>query len=217
MKSIFSPIRQEAGQKALLLARRLEKITFKLEAHHRHLHFSHKALQDQFVPKSLRFKPPGNHPVFQQIMDRASKHCLRARINICHNHIKTSKDNIKNIKCELSSLINEDTYSTLMSFLKSRATSFHNNINARHAKKLANLNTRGSKKADIDKNNWVVNLSTKPLLPEERSLLEKGPKFAPTPTIIPHKDIVAEIEAAIRHLPDDSRDAVRTSSAAGSS
>ena len=81
-------------------------------------------------------------------------------------------------------------------------------------KKLANLNTMGSQKADIDKNNWVVNLSTKPLLPEERSLLEKGPKFVPTPTIIPHKDIVAEIEAAIRHLPDDSKDAVRTSSAA---
>ncbi|PFX12271.1 Uncharacterized protein K02A2.6 [Stylophora pistillata] len=54
----------------------------------------------------------------------------------------------------------------------------------------------------------------KPLLPEERSLLEKGPKFAPTPTNIPHKNILAEIEAAICHLPDDSKDTVRTSSAA---
>ena len=87
-------------------------------------------------------------------------------------------------------------------------------INARHAKKLANLNDIGSQKADIDKNNWVVNLSKKPLLPEERSLLEKGPKFAPTPTNIPHKNFVAEIEVAIRHLPDDSKDAVRTCSAA---
>ena len=111
-------------------------------------------------------------------MDRASKHCLRARINICHDHIKTSKDNIKNTKRELSPRINEDTYSTLMSFLKSRATSFHNNINIRHVKKLADLNSIGCQKADIDKNNWVVNLSKKPLLPEERSLLEKGPKFA---------------------------------------
>ena len=44
--------------------------------------------------------------------------------------------------------------------------------------------------------------------------MEKGPKFAPTPSNIPHKNIVAKIEAAIRHLPDDSKDAVRTSSAA---
>ena len=136
-------------KKALSLARCLEKTTFKLEAHHCHLHFSQKALQNQFVPKSLRFKPPDSHPVFQQIMDRASKHCLWARINLCHHHIKTSKDNINSTKHELSSLINEDTYSTLMSFLKSRATSFHNNINARHAKKLAT---------------WIVLVFKKPTL-----------------------------------------------------
>ena len=77
------------------------------------------------------------------------------------------------------------------------------------------MNSIGSQKAGIDKNNWVVNLSKKSLLPEERSLLEKGPKFAPTPTNVPaHKNIVAEIEAAIRHLPDDSKDAIRTCSAA---
>ena len=91
-----------------------------------------------------------------------------------------------------------------MSFLKSRATSFHNN----------SLNSIGSQKADIDKNNWFVNLSKKPLFPEERPLSEKGPKFASTPTNIPHKNIVAEIQAAIRHLPDDSKEAVRTSSVA---
>ncbi len=41
----------------------------------------------------------------------------------------------------------------------------------------------------------------------------KGPKFAPTPSQIPHKDIVAEIEAAITDLPDESKDSVRTSAA----
>ncbi len=41
----------------------------------------------------------------------------------------------------------------------------------------------------------------------------KGPKFAPTPSHIPHKDIVAEIEAAITDLPDESKDSVRTSAA----
>jgi len=43
---------------------------------------------------------------------------------------------------------------------------------------------------------------------------EKGPKFASTPTNISHKNTVAEIKAAIRHLPDDSKDVVRTGSAA---
>ena len=65
----------------------------------------------------------------------------------------------------------------------------------------------------INKKNWVINLSHKPLTVAERSLLEKGPKFAPTPQTIPVKDIVSEVEAAIVRLPDDTKDAVRTTTA----
>jgi hypothetical protein len=60
---------------------------------------------------------------------------------------------------------------------------------------------------------WVINLSSKPLSANEQAILEKGPKFAPTPSQIPYKDIVAEIEAAITDLPDESKDAIRTSAA----
>lgn len=42
-----------------------------------------------------------------------------------------------------------------------------------------------------------------PLTVVKRSLLEKGAKFAPTPNQIPHKNIVAEVEAAINHLPEE--------------
>ncbi|KAL9953180.1 hypothetical protein ACROYT_G040554 [Oculina patagonica] len=45
-------------------------------------------------------------------------------------------------------------------------------------------------------------------------LRRKGPKFAPTPSKIPYKDFVAEVEAAITRLPDESKDQIRTSTAA---
>jgi len=48
---------------------------------------------------------------------------------------------------------------------------------------------------------------------DERSILEKGPKFAPSPRKIPTKDIVAEVEATIVRLPDDTKDSFRTSTA----
>ena len=90
--SIFKRIRQEAGLEALKLARTMEKTSYKLEAHYRRLHFSHKALEQQWIPKSLRFKPPGSHPIFKRIMERTSiKHCLRARISICHSQIQSLK------------------------------------------------------------------------------------------------------------------------------
>ena len=63
----------------------------------------------------------------------------------------------------------------------------------------------------INKDNWVVNLSKKPLLTDEHSILEKGPKFAPTPQKILIKAIVAEVEAAIVQLPDDTKDSIWTS------
>ena len=66
----------------------------------------------------------------------------------------------------------------------------------------------------MDKSNWVINLSKKPLQDAQRSLLEKGPKFAPTPSTIPYKENVAEVEAATKHLPAESREEIRTSTAA---
>ena len=66
----------------------------------------------------------------------------------------------------------------------------------------------------MDKDNWVVNLSKKPPQPAEHSLLKNGSKFVPTPFKIPYKDIVAEVEAAINCLSEESKDQVRTSTAA---
>ncbi len=103
--SIFKYIRQEAGQNALKLARSLEKSTYKLEAHYRHLNFTHHALENRWFPKSLRFQAPGKQPIFKKIMERTSTHCMRARINICHEQIRATNRNIAEIRKELSSCI----------------------------------------------------------------------------------------------------------------
>ena len=58
---------------------------------------------------------------------------------------------------------------------------------------------------------WM--LSSKPLSQTERCLLEKGPTFAPTPAMIPTKEIVCEIKAAVGNLPDVTKDSIRTTSA----
>ena len=66
---------------------------------------------------------------------------------------------------------------------------------------------------NIDRSNWVINLSKKPLTLAERSLLEKGPKFPITSARIPYKNIVSEVEAAIRKLPDETKDIIRMNTA----
>lgn len=114
----------------------------------------------------------------------------------------------------MTPLISTDNLMALKQFLKRRAQAICNNIDARHVKTLGNLHNEFNPSSNlVDKSNWVVNLSKKTLAVAGRSLLEKGPKFAPTPSQIPHKNIVAEVEAAITHLPEESKVFIRNSMA----
>ena len=45
--------------------------------------------------------------------------------------------------------------------------------------------------------NWVINLSKKELTPKEKSLLQKGPKFAVTPATIPIKEHISTTTVAV--------------------
>ena len=63
----------------------------------------------------------------------------------------------------------------------------------------------------VDKNKWVINLSSRPLSNAEVSLLEKGLNFAVTPTNIPATEIIAKVESAIRTLDSEQADTVRRS------
>ena len=142
-----------------------------------------------------------------------SIHCMRARISICHQQIMSTNHIIAENRKKLAACISNDSYSRLSQFLKLRARSVQNNITTRHEKKLKNLNNECTPDLTSLQKKWVINLSSKPLSRDEQAILEKGPKYAPTPSQIPHQNIVAEIEAVITDLPDESKDSIRTSAA----
>ena len=139
-----------AGQMAVRLARRLEKTTYKLEAHHSHLHYTHQAITNCWLPKSLRFKAPSQHSI-ERIMERASNHCMRARITICHDQIKNLKISIRETKTNLASALQPDTINDLSQFQNTQALSVHKNINERHSKKLNNLAIEYRNSNNVDK------------------------------------------------------------------
>ena len=111
------------------------------------------AIEQQWIPKSLRFKPPGNHPIFKHIMERASEHCMRARISICHSQIRTIKTVLDDSTQRFSSLVTNDISSAMSQFLKRRTHSVRNTIDARHTKKFTNL----SKETDTNQSTPVKN------------------------------------------------------------
>ena len=142
-------------------------------------------------------------------MERASKLCMNARITICHDQIKTLKLSIRETNTNLASLRQPETYQPFSQFLNTRAISFRNNINESHTKKLNNLASQYRNSNNVDKTKWVVNISSRSLTKTEVAVLQKGRKFAPAPSNIPYKDIVANIEAGIVNLADDAKELVR--------
>ena len=118
-----------------------------------------------------------------------SLHESTNRYSICHEQIRSTDRIIAENQKKLSSLISKDSYAHLTEFLKHRTKAVQNNISARHEKKLHNRLNERAPVIPSEPKKWVVNLSSKPLSlsSTEQSLLEKGPKFAPTPSQFPYK------------------------------
>ncbi len=94
------------------------------------------------------------------------------------------------------------SFNSLNIFLKQHASSVRDAINIRHKKKFDNMRKDYNEDTNIDRSNWVINLSKKPLTNAERSLLEKGPKFA-IEHVPQHKNINNEESQALRNLKKD--------------
>ena len=56
---------------------------------------------------------------------------------------------------------------------------------------------------------WVINLSSKPLTPAQRSVLAKGPNFAVTPRHPPKLEYITAIEAACTELSQQDAEELR--------
>ncbi len=104
-------------------------------------------------------------------MERTSNHCMKARIHICHEQIRSTKQDITRINENLKQRISADSFTLLSRFLNYRARAVQNNIKERHQKKFQNLNEENPPETTVDKSKWVINLSSKPLSQHERAIL----------------------------------------------
>ena len=60
----------------------------------------------------------------------------------------------------------------------------------------------------VDKNNWVINLSSRSLSDAGIALLKKGLNLVVTPANIPVTEIIAKVESAVRQLDAEQADTV---------
>ena len=155
--------------------------------------------------------------MFEQAIIKKAEHSLiHNRIkctNIKINHLKTE---IANTKTSLQQKLDEPTFIDLLKIIFNNKEKTFLQCNNTKIKKLKYLMSRSStttsKMASTTTNTfntavtsstsssiqdkWVINLSKKELTPEEKSLLQKGPKFAVTPATIPIKEYISTTTVA---------------------
>ena len=145
------------------------------------------------------------------IIKKADHSLIHNRIkctNIKINHLQTD---ITNTKISLQQKLDEPTFTDILiiifnnkekTILQYKSTQINKlklltSRSSTTASKMASKTTNTFKTAVTFstslsiQDKWVINLSKKELTPEEKSLLQKGPKFAVTPATIPIKEYIS--------------------------
>ena len=157
-----------------------------------------------------------NNKFEQTIIKKAECSLIHNRIkstNIKINHLQTE---IVNTKISLQEKLDEPTFTDLQNIIfnnKEKTFLQYTNTQIKKLKHLISRSSTTTSKIASNRTNtfntavtsstsssiqdkWVINLSKKELTPEEKSLLQKGPKFAVTPTTIPIKEYVSTTTVA---------------------
>ena len=211
----FTFVKDSYNHKTLLEARKLEKLEIQLAKSRTARIFNLRCLANKVTPKTLQIKWKGNN--FEQAIIKKAEHSLiHNRIkctNIKINHLQTEK---AKTKTSLQQKLDEPTFTNLQNVIFNNKEKTFLQYNNTEIKKLKHLISRPStttskiaskttntfnnavtsSTSSSIQNKWVINLSKKELTSEEKSLLQKGPKFPVTPATIPTKEYISTTTVA---------------------
>lgn len=192
----------------------LEKMHLKLARHSNHLTFLIKCKKENLLPVGLTLKAPFNTKKASKIIQAASKSLLAERIKFHHDAKRILQTSIENKKTELANLVGSD-FQNIFQSIQNRFTKESDNFKQKHKKKLEklrpveNLAENDRPNQNMDANNCVVNLSSRPLTQIENSVLSKGLNFSVVPKSVRVLDFVTAIESTVSQLPEEEGDRFR--------
>ena len=205
--NIFNLINNRYGSQVMKLARNLEKKSINIQKQKQHLTFNHELKRAKILPPSLRFNPPINCYEGRKISTKAGWGFMRLRISHGHRRIKILEQIRLECKQKLISILPQEHWDMLDNAIKHNTRRVKEFVQTRHAHKLAKLGAANNEY--VNKDRWVVNLSSRKLTSAETTVLQYGLNFAPAPKEIPIPKIVASIESGIRDLPESNKESVR--------
>ena len=151
------------------------------------------------------------------VAELASKSFLRERIRLTQSAKGDAKKETEFITRSITATLSADKAIEILEKIRVNTQRIFNTTKDRQQRKFLKLARAKQASAvsyidqtpQVDKNKWVINLSSRPLRDTEVSLLKKGLNFALIPSNIPVTEIVAKVESTMRTLDSEQADTVR--------
>ena len=151
------------------------------------------------------------------VAELASKSFLRERIRLTQSAKEDAKKETEFITRSITATLSADKAIEILEKIRVNTQRIFNTTKDWQQRKFLKLARAKQASAvsyidqtpQVDKNKWVINLSSRPLSDTEVSLLKKGLNFALIPSNIPVTEIVAKVESTMRTLDSEQADTVR--------
>ena len=203
--NIHSVILRQHGREVLSKLRRLEKTTEKLARWRNNRLFNTRCLHNNIVPKCFHLKSPVPGRTAENTIRKTEKRLLNIATAQCQFTIRKLEEEQRDLEEYLSRQLDRQTLAAILDFVK---TSYEREFAAtkqRQRRKFAALNKtkpEDGKESTINQDRWVINLSSKNINEQEKSVLSKGLNFAVTPYQLPVEEYVAATELACLQMTD---------------
>ena len=175
--------------------------------------FNHRCKDLGLVSSGLRLKSPLNTQEAIQIVKATCRRLIRARINDCHRRLNHYNNRLQQRLDKLKQLIPTNLLDVIRDIADQRAKKTTEQYRIKTELKLTRLQRTKNKKRHKTDENWVRNISSRPLDKTETQVLSYGLKHSVTPKRIPTETIVSSVEAVLsrqRGLPEPTKDNIRS-------
>ena len=157
MRNLHLIILQEFGIEARCLLREWERLRLRSSDYKNHRIFSLRCIHKELIPVSIKLKSTLDTPKARQIIRKAEKDLLQARVKAINNILDQVNREIEDCRAKLASIILEERLEQCQGFINKVSELRFNNVKQRQINKLNHLVSKKEGNIAIASNNITIN------------------------------------------------------------
>ena len=157
MRNLHLIILQEFGIEARRLLREWERLRLRSSDYKNHRIFSLRCIHKELIPVSIKLKTTLDTPRARQIIRKAEKDLLQARIKAINNILEQVDRESQDCRDKLASIISQERLEQCQDFINKVSELRFNKVKQRQINKLNHLVTKKEGNITISNNNITIN------------------------------------------------------------